>query len=197
MVRKARSRDAARPLTIPVGMKEDKDLLPVLALLSIVICSAGCGTLMTAVEDGRGEHWRFSPYSGTRISAGGHSTQIDLPFSLMADTMLLPITIPKYLIDRARKEMSQQAKSHQSELHDIDSELKVWFIVVGFFTCLTSNLCLIRSCFKKSKRLGIAGMYVPFTTLYFGVKHWPSERKWLIPYLAGLTLMLVASFKVV
>jgi uncharacterized protein YceK len=130
-------------------------VLRLLALLSIV-CSAGCGTLVTAVEDDKGDHWRFGPYSGTRISAGGHSTQIDLPFSLIADTMFLPITIPKYFIDKAKEPGLHQSNSHERTVKERDSGLKVWFVVGGFLTCLLSNSFLIRSCFKQSKAFGMS-----------------------------------------
>lgn len=64
---------------------------------------AGCGTLCTAVEDGRGCA-KLAPYSGTKASAQGHATQLDVPFSFLADTLLLPITLPKALLKGSNKE---------------------------------------------------------------------------------------------
>jgi uncharacterized protein YceK len=36
------------------------------------------------------QRWPNQIYSGTRAAAGGHATQLDIPFSFMADTLLLP-----------------------------------------------------------------------------------------------------------
>ena len=64
---------------------------------------ASCGTLCTAVEDGRGCA-KLAPYSGTKASAQGHATQLDVPFSFLADTLLLPITLLKALFNGSNKE---------------------------------------------------------------------------------------------
>ena len=61
---------------------------------------AGCGTLCSAVDSGCGE---LTPYSGTQASANGHGTQMDVPLSIVADTLLLPITIPKALFGGSSK----------------------------------------------------------------------------------------------
>ncbi len=52
----------------------------------------GCGTLFTLTHN---KQWPNQIYAGTRAAAAGHSTQIDIPFSLVADTMVLPYTIPR------------------------------------------------------------------------------------------------------
>ena len=59
---------------------------------------SGCGTICTAIDDGKGCA-KLAPYSGTRAAAQGHATQLDLPFSFVADTLLLPLTIPKMLLE--------------------------------------------------------------------------------------------------
>lgn len=52
--------------------------------------------MCTAIEDGKGCA-KFGPYSGTKAAAQGHGTQLDVPFSIVADTLLLPISIPRAL----------------------------------------------------------------------------------------------------
>lgn len=75
----------------------------------------GCGTMCTAMEDGKGCA-KLAPYSGTKAAAQGHGTQWDIPFSLVADTLLLPITIPKAILDSAStKEPENSEKSEPSK----------------------------------------------------------------------------------
>ncbi len=56
---------------------------------------ADCGTLYTATAEKCGSLY---PYSGTAAAARGHATQLDVPFSLIADTLLLPYSLPKSLV---------------------------------------------------------------------------------------------------
>jgi len=44
---------------------------------------------------GNDSQWPDQAYAGTRAAAGGHGTQWDIPFSLVADTFLLPWTIAR------------------------------------------------------------------------------------------------------
>jgi|GEM_PF-6177601 len=67
-----------------------------LAILLLSGALSGCGTIATAFCDSCG---KLAPYSGTRMMATGHSTQIDVPFSLVLDTVLLPLTIPKTIVE--------------------------------------------------------------------------------------------------
>jgi uncharacterized protein YceK len=71
-----------------------------LALTLLLLSSAGCGTLGTMFDPQCG---KWEPYSGVAASAGGHATQIDIPFSFGLDTACLPITIPKHFIERAHQ----------------------------------------------------------------------------------------------
>ncbi len=89
-------------------------LFSVLAALSV---STGCGTLITQVDGplfapgARTFDWDekdASPiYSGTRLSWGGVRKSaafyvwiVDLPLSFVADTALLPLSIPQDLLSR-------------------------------------------------------------------------------------------------
>jgi uncharacterized protein YceK len=69
-------------------------------LTLLVLNTGGCGTLCTMFDPQCG---KWEPYSGVVASAQGHATQIDIPFSFVLDTVCLPITIPKYLIERAQE----------------------------------------------------------------------------------------------
>jgi uncharacterized protein YceK len=73
-----------------------KDAISRILLITLPCLLGGCGTLCTAAIS---ECGKLEPYSGTRASAQGHATQLDLPFSFIADTVLLPITVPKALIE--------------------------------------------------------------------------------------------------
>lgn len=83
--------------------------------LSLGLFCPGCGTLITQIDGplfAPGEKafdWDEKPaspiYSGTRLSLGGalksdayYVWWIDLPFSFVADTALLPLTVPQALI---------------------------------------------------------------------------------------------------
>src|SRR5581483_9372717 len=63
-------------------------------LVVAVSALSGCATILTLNED----DYRSKIYSGTRAHMEGsgcaHGICIDMPFSLAADTLLLPITIP-------------------------------------------------------------------------------------------------------
>ena len=78
---------------------------------SVVTASAalsGCGTLCTATDPKCG---KFAPFSGTRASANGHATQLDVPFSFLLDVVLLPITIPKAIMDSTDDTRTQPGPS--------------------------------------------------------------------------------------
>lgn len=77
-----------------------------------VLLLSGCGTICTAVEDGKGCA-KLAPYSGTRASAQGHATQWDVPLSLLGDTLLLPITIPKMLFGSSADEDAKNSAPPQ------------------------------------------------------------------------------------
>ena len=62
-------------------------------------CS-GCGTLVTLTDN---KEWPNQIYAGTRASANGHATQIDVPFSLIADTVVLPYTIPRTIYNLSQR----------------------------------------------------------------------------------------------
>jgi uncharacterized protein YceK len=55
---------------------------------------SGCGTMSALGND---RMWPNQVYAGTRAAAGGHATQLDIPFSVVADTIVLPYTIPRTL----------------------------------------------------------------------------------------------------
>ena len=69
----------------------------IIAILVSSCLATGCGTLVTATSDDCGS---LQPYSGTRAGLGPH-TLLDVPFSFVADTVLLPITVPKAIIEHA------------------------------------------------------------------------------------------------
>ena len=71
-----------------------------LIALPCLLALSGCGTLCTITEP---QCAPFGPYSGTRASAGGHGTQIDVPFSFVFDTILLPVSIPAAAVRRAKQ----------------------------------------------------------------------------------------------
>jgi uncharacterized protein YceK len=64
----------------------------------------GCGTVLS-FDPVIGEDWRRDPlfYSGTRFDVDlGSYALLDVPFSFVADTALLPFTIPQSLITWTR-----------------------------------------------------------------------------------------------
>jgi uncharacterized protein YceK len=73
---------------------------------------SGCGTLCTAFDD---QCEKLEPYSGVRAAWGGHATQLDVPFSFVADTVILPITVPKWLIENASDKPEPQPPLKASE----------------------------------------------------------------------------------
>jgi uncharacterized protein YceK len=62
-----------------------------ISLALILLGASSCGTICTVVAKDCGP---FGPYSGTRASAQGHATQLDVPLSFIADTALLPVSVP-------------------------------------------------------------------------------------------------------
>jgi len=69
-----------------------------LVIVSSLLLS-GCGTIWALSNN---EQWPNQIYAGTRASATGHSTQLDVPFSLIADTLVLPYTIPRTIYNFSR-----------------------------------------------------------------------------------------------
>lgn len=67
-------------------------------LFAVSLFAAGCGTMSALGDD---QAWPNQVYAGTRAAAGGHATQWDVPFSLVADTILLPYTIPRTIHNRS------------------------------------------------------------------------------------------------
>ncbi len=74
--------------------------LPLLAFLLPLL--AGCGTLVNTF----GDEPRNKIYVGVRVDldAFGHGGFLDLPFSLVLDTILLPYTIPRTIANYAAAE---------------------------------------------------------------------------------------------
>jgi uncharacterized protein YceK len=74
-------------------------LLPVLA---------GCGTLANTFED----EPKNKIYVGARVDldAFGHGGFLDLPFSLVLDTIFLPYTIPKTIANYAADEVKEDSR---------------------------------------------------------------------------------------
>jgi uncharacterized protein YceK len=63
-----------------------------ICLITFALLSYGCGTMVTISDN---KQWPSQIYAGTGAAAQGHGTQIDVPFSLVADTLFLPYTIPR------------------------------------------------------------------------------------------------------
>ena len=62
-------------------------------LTGAVLSLGGCATAFTLGED----DYKSKVYSGTRAHIEGqcaHGSRVDMPFSIIADTVLLPITVP-------------------------------------------------------------------------------------------------------
>ena len=81
--------------------------MKLLLILSACLCS-GCGTIVTLSHN---QEWPNQIYAGTRASANGHVTQIDVPFSLIADTLVLPYTIPRTIYNLSQQDGTQQKNS--------------------------------------------------------------------------------------
>jgi len=81
-------------------MKERKQMIRFFLILSFVCLLSGCGTFGTVfIEDNK--ECKSLIYSGTRFMAGGNAHSlffIDIPFSFVADTILLPYTISATLL---------------------------------------------------------------------------------------------------
>lgn len=70
---------------------------------------SGCGTMITAFGSNT---MPFEPYSGIRADGGPCANIPDMPFSFVLDTIVLPITVPKYLIEqRSRNNETKQIGS--------------------------------------------------------------------------------------
>ena len=69
------------------------------AVLFLSGALSGCGTVVSVFCDSD-VCGKLEPYSGTRLVANGHATQLDVPFSFVLDTALLPLTVPKMVVDR-------------------------------------------------------------------------------------------------
>jgi len=58
---------------------------------------------------GNESQWPDQVYAGTRAAVGGHGTQWDIPFSMVADTLLLPWTIARNKENQAHLESAPTA----------------------------------------------------------------------------------------
>jgi len=76
-------------------------------LLAVGPLTCGCGTISTLGND---RTWPNQVYGGTRASAGGHATQLDVPFSLVGDTLVLPYTIPRTIHNQKHPPSTQAAE---------------------------------------------------------------------------------------
>ena len=74
-------------------------------LFPLVCFCSGCGTLVTLTDN---KEWPNQIYAGTRAAANGHATQIDVPFSLIADTVVLPYTIPRTIYNLSQRDDQQK-----------------------------------------------------------------------------------------
>ena len=64
-------------------------------LLGVLWFFTGCGTIFTLADDAKSDCHENLLYSGTRESATNIHFLFDTPFSLVADTIVLPYTIPR------------------------------------------------------------------------------------------------------
>ena len=81
----------------------------IVLILVSVISLQGCGTFVTL---GDNEKWNNQIYAGTRASAQGHATQLDVPFSIIMDTVVLPYTIPRTIYNKNKEvEVSKENDS--------------------------------------------------------------------------------------
>lgn len=79
-----------------------------IAFCAFAMPAGGCGTMSVI---GRDRMWPNQVYAGTRAGAGGHGTQWDVPFSLVADTVVLPYTIPRTIHNQKRPPSNQSAET--------------------------------------------------------------------------------------
>lgn len=80
-------------------------------IIIVVFLCQGCGTLV-ALSDNK--QWPNQIYAGTRASYQGFHTQLDVPFSCIMDTVVLPYTIPRtiYNYSKIKKEQTTKEKSN-------------------------------------------------------------------------------------
>ena len=71
--------------------------IKIMALLVFSMTLGGCGTMITAFGSNT---MPFEPYSGLKADGGPCANILDMPFSFALDTVVLPITVPKYLIEQ-------------------------------------------------------------------------------------------------
>jgi len=89
-------------------------------LSALLLSTASCGTICTMTDPQCGP---FGPYSGTRASMQGHATQLDVPFSVVLDTLLLPVSIPAGVRQRHLKAPSQTVLLHTLHVSGGDAPL--------------------------------------------------------------------------
>jgi uncharacterized protein YceK len=80
-------------------------------LVAVLIACHGCGTIGTLTE----HEPRNKVYSGVAADFSsswtfGHVGILDWPFSLAADTLMLPYTIPKTIINYCQKDSEWEPK---------------------------------------------------------------------------------------
>lgn len=84
--------------------------MALVALFAVAL--SGCGTIVTLSDS---KTWPNQIYAGTRASARGHATQPDIPFSLVADTLILPYTIPRTIYNIAHQPKPPGSAQHQPD----------------------------------------------------------------------------------
>ncbi|UVT20130.1 MAG: YceK/YidQ family lipoprotein [Nitrospira sp.] len=66
-----------------------------LGAVAFCLLLSGCGTIKTLHKDAKYECHEDMFYSGTRVGPMSLQKILDTPFSLVADTLVLPYTIPR------------------------------------------------------------------------------------------------------
>ncbi|HEY3278430.1 MAG TPA: YceK/YidQ family lipoprotein [Syntrophorhabdaceae bacterium] len=87
-----------------------KPFILLLFLCATAATAPGCATLVSLTE----ENQKNKVFSGTRMHLAdlecAHAACVDLPFSLVADLVLLPYTIPKTLMTSPPGEKTPEAQ---------------------------------------------------------------------------------------
>ncbi len=88
--------------------------------LILGLCASGCGTVSSVVRDDIDS--QFGVYSGLQADwelwnrgyfsddaiVAGYQFMFDMPFSAVADTLLLPISVPRYFVHKNRDDEAAQ-----------------------------------------------------------------------------------------
>jgi uncharacterized protein YceK len=94
-------------------------------ILAICFCllASGCATSITLSEP----QTRNKIFSGTVRNFElkcAHGTCLDFPFSLVADVVVLPYTIPKTIINFSKSENTNQLKNDENKQKTTEHETK-------------------------------------------------------------------------